>query len=251
MNIESNLAGLRQMAPPTLPLNVDLATGLADGYRLYESPVGDVIVTFNPIGVSMVRLAAEDFESEFGQQHRRRVVAAQPPKGWDQLIGKAIEAGRPGSLPLDLRTLSPFRQQIMSIATTIPRGQVRPYAWLAQEAGKPGAARAVGSAMSHNPVPLIVPCHRVVRSDGTIGAYSLGGAENKWVLLAAEGADPVALQREAEHGVRFVGSDTTHIYCYPTCAQAKKITPAHLARFRSESQAIASGYRACARCRPA
>ncbi len=251
MNIESNLAELRHKAPPTLPVNVDLATGLADGYRLYESPVGDVAVTFNPLGVSTVRLASEDFVAEFSERYHRRVVLARPPKGWDQLIGKAIEAGRPGPLPLDLRTLSPFRQQIMSIATTIPRGQVRPYAWLAQEAGKPGAARAVGSAMSHNPVPLIVPCHRVVRSDGTIGAYSLGGAENKWLLLAAEGADPVSLQREAEHGVRFVGSDTTHIYCFPTCAQARKIAPSHLARFHSEDQAIASGYRPCARCRPA
>ena len=78
----------------------------------------------------------------------------------------------------------------MMIATTIPRGQVRPYQWLAQEAGKPGAARAVGSTMANNPVPLIVPCHRVVRADGSIGQYSLGGVENKRLLLAVEGWNP-------------------------------------------------------------
>ncbi|MFN2487417.1 MAG: methylated-DNA--[protein]-cysteine S-methyltransferase [Acidimicrobiia bacterium] len=194
MNVETSLAGLRREAPANLGDNVDLATGLADGYRVYESPVGDVAVAFNPLGVSMVRLAEEDFESEFLGQNGRRVIEATPPRGWDGLIGKAIELGRPGSLPLDLRLVSPFRRQILLVATTIPRGQVRPYGWLAREAGKARAARAVGTAMAQNPVPLIVPCHRVVRSDGTIGAYSLGGQHNKRILLIAEGADPAMLR---------------------------------------------------------
>jgi O-6-methylguanine DNA methyltransferase len=251
MSIESQLAGLRRAAPPSLEVNVDLGTGLADGYRVYESPVGEVAVVFNPHGVAMVRLAEEDFEDEVYRASGKRVVAALPPRGWDASIGRAIEQGTPGTLPLDLRSVSPFRRKILEVATTIPRGQVRPYAWLARQAGRDGAARAVGSAMANNPVPLIVPCHRVVRSDGTIGAYSLGGPHNKWTLLAEEGADPARLQTEAESGVRYFGSDTTRIFCYPTCQQARRISPDHLVRLHSTAEASAMGYRGCLKCRPA
>ena len=75
-------------------------------------------------------------------------------------------------------------------ALEIPRGEVRPYGWIAAEIGRPKAVRAVGTALGHNPVPLIVPCHRVVRTDGTIGQYSLGGPGNKRTILSAEGLDP-------------------------------------------------------------
>ena len=64
-------------------------------------------------------------------------------------------------------------------ALEIPRGEVRPYGWIAAEIGRPKAVRAVGTALGHNPVPLIVPCHRVVRSDGMIGQYSLGGPQQQ------------------------------------------------------------------------
>jgi O-6-methylguanine DNA methyltransferase len=251
MNVESQLANLRGPAPTSLARNVDLAIGLADGYRVFASPVGEVAVMFNPLGVSMVRLADEDFEEQFSQATGRRVLEARPPRGWDALIGKAIEAGRPGSLPIDFRTVSPFRRRILETATTIPRGQVRPYAWLARHVGSPGAARAVGSAMATNPVPLIVPCHRVVRSDGTIGAYSLGGTENKWRLLTTEGADPQRLQDEAERGTRYFGSSETGVFCFPSCSVVKRITSSQLVRFRTQNEAVAAGYRPCERCAPA
>jgi O-6-methylguanine DNA methyltransferase len=187
MTIEQSLAGLRRNAPGALKANVELGTGLADGVALFESPVGELAITFNVRGVSSVSLADLDFETYFRERFGRRLIAAQPPAGWERLIHRGIEAGNPGELPLDLRGVTPFRQEIMLIATTIPRGEVRPYQWLARQAGRPGAARAVGTAMATNPIPLIVPCHRVVRADGSLGAYSLGGAGNKRVLLAKEG----------------------------------------------------------------
>ena len=110
--------------------------------------------------------------------------------------------------------------------------------------------RAVGTALAHNPVPLVVPCHRVVRSDGTIGRYSLGGAENKRRILAAEGLDPDALEAGAHAGIRYIGSDTTHIVCLPTCQHARRITTGHRVPFGSLAAARAAGYRACKRCRP-
>jgi O-6-methylguanine DNA methyltransferase len=135
-------------------------------------------------------------------------------------------------------------------ALEIPRGEVRPYGWIAAEIGRPKAVRAVGTALGHNPVPLIVPCHRVVRSDGTLGQYSLGGPENKRTILAAEGADPDELEGLARAGVRFVGSDTTHIYCMPTCRDARRVTDRHLVQFSSARVAAAAGYRPCLHCRP-
>ena len=189
MKIETTLAALRGSAPLALKANVELGTGLADGVSIYESPVGDLAVTFNPQGISSVSLAGLDFESYFQERFGRRLIEARPPVGWEQLIKRGIEAGNPGELPLDLRGVTAFRREIMLIATKIPRGEVRPYQWLARQAGRPGAARAVGTAMATNPIPLIVPCHRVVRADGTLGAYSLGGTDNKRVLLRREGFD--------------------------------------------------------------
>jgi hypothetical protein len=99
-------------------------------------------------------------------------------------------------------------------------------------------------------VPLIVPCHRVVRTDGTIGQYSLGGPANKRTILTAEGLDPDALEDAARHGRRLSGSTTTHIVCWPTCRHARRTQDRYLVAFRSLREAAAAGYRPCKVCRP-
>ena len=71
----------------------------------------------------------------------------------------------------------------------IPWGEVRPYSWVAREIGRPRAVRAVGSSLGHNPLPFVVPCHRVVRADGHIGEYGAGGPAAKRAMLATEGID--------------------------------------------------------------
>ncbi|MGQ0847826.1 MAG: methylated-DNA--[protein]-cysteine S-methyltransferase [Actinomycetota bacterium] len=250
MTIEAQLLMLNGPAPTTVFPGVTLATGLVEGFGLYDSPLGSLVITFNPNGISSVDLAAGDFGERFQDRFRRPLVEARPPRGWDAQILRAIDEGRPGSLRIDWRSVSPFRQTILQIAATIPRGQVRPYGWLARQAGQPGATRAVGTAMSHNPLPLIVPCHRVVKADGSIGAYSLGGPANKWRLLEVEGASPARLEKQAHQGIRFQGSDTTKIFCYPTCSHGRRITDAHLREFRSSNDAVLAGYRACKVCKP-
>lgn len=248
--ITGQLESLAGRAPSLLLRSVEVGTGLVDGYSLYETHLGEVMVTFNPRGVTSVDLAEGDREGRFEARFGRKTTPARPPSPWAKEIGRALELGRPGPLPIDLEGISEFRQRILRTAATIPRGQVRPYSWLAIEVGSPGAARAVGSTMAHNPVPLIVPCHRVVRSDGRIGQYSLGGPHNKWTLLTWEGADPGHLEELAAAGVRYVGSDTTGVFCYPTCVNARRITVEHLQRFRSKESAASAGYRRCAVCRP-
>lgn len=197
MTVETALARLRGTAPPSVTVGTLLGTGLVDGYRVFESPVGDVVVAFNPAGVSAVDLAEDEAFDRFEARFGRPLAEALPPKGWERLIATAIERGRPGTLPLDLRSSTEFQQEVLIGAATIPRGEVRSYGWLARRTGSPKAARAVGSVMASNPVPLIVPCHRVVRSDGDIGRYSLGGAHRKRELLAHEGIDAEAVARLA------------------------------------------------------
>jgi len=247
-DVVTALAGLRRSAPRSQA--VSLAVGIVDGYREYDSPVGTVVVAFNPTGVSSVDLAEGDPEARFRSRFGRDLVKAVPPAGWERLIGNAIERGSPGKLPIDLEGVSGFARSVLSLTAEIPAGQVRPYGWLAREAGKPGAARAVGSTMARNPVPLIIPCHRVVRSDGMIGEYSLGGTERKWTLLDAEGAHPQYLEQLGRRGVRFVASDTTGIFCLPTCSHARRITEAHRIELSSHAAAAGAGFRACLVCRP-
>ncbi|RMF93135.1 MAG: methylated-DNA--[protein]-cysteine S-methyltransferase [Planctomycetota bacterium] len=90
-------------------------------------------------------------------------------------------------LPLAPSRETPFRRRVWEACRTIPFGQVRTYRELACEIGSPRAARAVGAALGANPLPLVIPCHRVVRGDGTLGGYSApGGLAVKSWLLAFE-----------------------------------------------------------------
>lgn len=89
------------------------------------------------------------------------------------------------ALALDLEAGTPFQREVWQIARRIPYGEVRSYAWIAREMGRLKAVRAVGGAMGANPLPIVVPCHRVIRSDGGLGGYS-GGLPWKRQLLALE-----------------------------------------------------------------
>lgn len=250
MNIEDTLAQLKRDAPASIATGALLGTGLADGYSEFDSPVGSVIVSFNPAGVSSVDLAVGNpvvrFETRFG----RSLHEANPPKGWDRWIERAIERGTPGELPVDLRSRTAFQREVLEMTARIPSGEVRPYGWLAKEVGSPGAVRAVGSTMAKNPVPLIIPCHRVVRTDGHIGKYSLGGALYKRAILESEGTHPEDLEALAARHIRYWASDTTGIYCHPTCRNARRISDGHRVEFHNHDEAKAAGYRPCKVCRP-
>lgn len=88
-------------------------------------------------------------------------------------------------LPVDLDGMTPFRRRVLLAARRIPYGDTRSYGWLAERAGRQGAARAVGQAMARNPVPLVIPCHRVVGTDGRLVGFG-GGLGLKRRLLALE-----------------------------------------------------------------
>lgn len=247
------LSDLAVRAPAALLPRVLVATGLADGYAQAEAPIGPVFVAFSDRGVSALALAGDPagFERWFTTEIGRRVVrVAELPPSLGAPVRRRLDGDRSTRVPFDLRGRSDFEQAVLEKALEIPRGEVRPYAWIAAEIGRPKAVRAVGSALAHNPVPLLIPCHRIVRSDGLIGNYSLGGPSVKRRVLSIEGLDVDGLESLARKGVRLVGSDTTRVFCLPACHHVRRVSPAHLVRFRSHAEASRSGYRPCRTCRP-
>jgi len=152
MSIESQLQALSGAMPPGLSEGVALGTGLADGYDFYESAIGEVIVTFNPAGVSSLDIA-DGFEDRYRQRRGRPLIRAEAPSAWRGHIPEAIERGTPGRLPVDLRSVTDFQRQVLVTTATIPKGEVRPYGWVAREVHRPKAVRAVGSAVARNPIP--------------------------------------------------------------------------------------------------
>jgi O-6-methylguanine DNA methyltransferase len=253
--IERGLAELREPAPAGLLSAVGERLGLGEGYAEVEGPIGPLFVAFGPSGILLVSRADDggafehEFLSTFGRPVNRR--ASVPPR-----IARAVDAyvwgraARRGRAPVDLSQLPEFERQVLLKTLEIPRGEVRPYAWVASEIGRPRAVRAVGNALARNPIPFVIPCHRVVRSDGHIGQYGAGGPESKRAVLRAEGVDTDELERLPAAGVRFIGSDTTGIYCYPTCRNARRVTARHRVPLRSVEESRRAGYRPCRVCRP-
>ena len=250
--VDASLRDLRVKAPSTLLPSTLIAIGLADGYAPLDSPIGRVFVAFNGRGISAVEPAQDDgsFEARFQDSFGRPALRIDAlPERLSRAVEKRLAGDRRGRVPLDLRGRTAFERAVWEKALQIPRGEVRPYGWIAAEIGRPKAVRAVGSALGRNPVPLVIPCHRVVRSDGLIGQYALG-SDAKRTVLQAEGVDVDRLEALARAGIRYIGSDTTRIFCLPTCHNARRIRPVHTVPFPSGPDAIAAGYRPCRDCRP-
>ena len=252
-DVEAALETLRVPAPETLAPATLVAVGLADEYTTLDSPIGPVYAAWNGRGVSAIASAgdAAAFESWFRREIGRQLrPAAKVPTRLARALARRIAGDRHARLEVDLRGRTEFEQAVLRKALEIPRGEVRPYSWIASEIGRPKAVRAVGSALAHNPVPLVMPCHRVVRADGMIGQYSLGGPQNKRAVLSSEGLDPEAMEELARAGIRYIGSDTTRIYCLPSCRNARRVTDRHRVLLPSIAAGRARGYRGCKVCRP-
>ena len=244
MSLETDLAALVVPVPPGF-VDAVLAR-VADRCANAPSPAGPLLVVWNDEGVALVLPAGDDARARAEERLGRPVVpVAEPPPG----VVEALTDGRAGRVRCDLRRVASFQRSVLDATRRIPRGEVRSYAWVAREIGRPGAVRAVGTALGRNPVPVLVPCHRVVRTDGRVGDYAFG-SPMKRALLAAEGVDVGALERLAESGVRYVASDTTGIFCVPTCRDARRITHGHRVTFGTERAARAAGFRPCRHCRP-
>jgi methylated-DNA-[protein]-cysteine S-methyltransferase len=159
-------------------------------YRTTDSPLGPLLLAATDQGLVRVAFATEDHDVVLDRLARD--VSPRILRTGRRLDAVAREldeyfagARRRFDVVVDLRLARGFRRQVLEHLTAVPYGTTQSYATLAAASGNPNAVRAAASACSHNPVPLVVPCHRIVRSDGTIGQY-LGGTEAKRALLAME-----------------------------------------------------------------
>jgi methylated-DNA-[protein]-cysteine S-methyltransferase len=167
--------------------------GILDvAYRTIDTPVGPLLLVATEAGLVRVAYGREDHDLVLNQLANRispRVLHA--PSRLDPAARQIDEyfAGRRSlfDLPLDFRLAHGFRRAVLARLPEIGYGTTATYAAVAAAAGNPKAVRAVGTACATNPLPVVVPCHRVVRSDGTAGQY-VGGTEAKKTLLALEAA---------------------------------------------------------------
>jgi methylated-DNA-[protein]-cysteine S-methyltransferase len=172
-------------------------------YGTLESPVGLLRVAVSDAGVCEIGFANNENEAEFRARLAGRGFAPEPclecalgPEAVARVTRQLDEyfGGRRDrfDLPLDFAGVSPFTRSVLTATTAVPFGHLATYRDIAARIGAPSATRAVGNALGRNPIPVIVPCHRIVRSDATLGGYT-GGLGIKQRLLAIEGIAPPSL----------------------------------------------------------
>ncbi|QUH03153.1 methylated-DNA--[protein]-cysteine S-methyltransferase [Saccharopolyspora erythraea] len=241
--LEAALADLLD-EPPT-----PLADRIFVDWTRARSRFGPIDVAFNRHGVVFVRTAEseqddaefrEAFRHEFEQPLRR---AGREPTG----MLTALRRNRTRSIRVDLRHLPDFDQEVLQATRLIPAGQTRPSAWVAREVGRPERAPAVDVVLARNPVPVVVPCHRVTLGEGGEHVF---GARAQDRMLRSEDVNVDEVRELAESGVHYLGSDTTNIVCFPTCHNARRISAAHRRGFGTVEAAERAGYRPCGHCRP-
>ena len=156
--------------------------------------------------------------------------------------------------PLDLRLArSDFQRAVLRTAAAVPYGAVTSYAGLAGELGKPSASRAVAQALRWNPLPIVVPCHRIVGADGALVGYAGNKVDLKQRLLATEGVRTVGGRGgpHIDRGLMYVSYPREPSYCLPSCGWLATLEqPQRLRYFGSQTRAEAAGLAPCTDCRP-
>jgi O-6-methylguanine DNA methyltransferase len=219
-----------------LPIPADLAARVTDRARAAQDALAGLerrlAIEASPRGVSLIRLGRQAAAST-GAARRLAERAREE-------IGEYLHGQRSFfSFPVDLAGVGDFQRRVLETAREIPFGEVRPYAWVAERVGHPRAVRAVGTALGRNPVPIVVPCHRVGRTDGGLGGYLFGLAV-KTGLWDLERRTPV-----------LEGCTTTRIVCRVGCIHGRHMRADHRVVFASVDDARTVGYRPCKVCRPA
>jgi methylated-DNA-[protein]-cysteine S-methyltransferase len=167
--------------------------GILDvAYRTLDTPVGSLLLAATQQGLIRVVYPGQGHDAALAQLAERvspRILNAPgrlDEVAW-QLEEYFVHTRTTFDVPVDLRLATGFRRRVLDHLPLIPYGSTESYGQVAAAAGSPRAVRAVGSACAANPVPIVVPCHRVIRSDGTYGGYA-GGPDAKQALLVLEAA---------------------------------------------------------------
>jgi methylated-DNA-[protein]-cysteine S-methyltransferase len=221
---------------------------------IVKSPLGNLLVAMTARGIvlnhyledtSNVAGAIAKLRLGFDPVDDHRAVAA---------VGQEVNRylnGSPNALRqnVDLTLAGDaFQRKVLDGLLTVPRGALISYQALGAAVGSASSARAVGNALHNNPVPIYVPCHRVISSDGGIGGYG-GGAARKLKLLRSEGF-AVDGDTASIPGSTLCGHRGTKIYCRPGCRTGARADRARIVFFAGPEQAERAGMRPCKICRP-
>lgn len=205
----------RRLADPSVPpidvgaLRSGLATRAADAglldvaYGVVDSPLGPLTVIVTPRGLVRLSYGDEALASQLEELAERvspRILEA--PERTDtarRQLDEYFEGDRHRfELPIDWRLVRGFAGEVLRATARIPFGRVSSYREIATDAGSPNAYRAAGNALGSNPIPIVVPCHRVLHSGGGLGGYT-GGLERKRFLLDLEGVLPADTTATVAH----------------------------------------------------
>jgi methylated-DNA-[protein]-cysteine S-methyltransferase len=240
-----------------------LAARLADlrsrmvGFGIFSSPVGPVLIARSEQGVALVQyLSARGSLTA----HVRRLLGEEAVEDRGATEGLQAELleyleGRRARLdwPLDLRRMrSDFQRRVLEATAALPYGAVTSYAGIAARIGAPSAVRPVAQALRWNPLPIVIPCHRVIGSTGALVGYAGKRVEIKQRLLAVEGVKTIAarhdfkVRREAMYAL--MNGETE--YCLPTCGSLSSRPLRTLTLFGTRERAEAAGFVPCTSCRP-
>lgn len=213
--------------------------------------VENVWVAFSNRTIRMISARSlDDLRERYAARCGRALEHAPIPEPLRRQVSAAIHGQGVEKPAVDLGPASALEKSVLETMSRIPRGEVRSYSWLARQIGKPHAVRAVANVVARNAVPFVIPCHRVVPAEGGVGKYAYG-SRMKRELLAREGVDVEALDALAKERIRFIGSRTTRIYCFPTCRDAQRIREDNRIPFHGAGEATEKGFRPCRRCQPA
>jgi methylated-DNA-[protein]-cysteine S-methyltransferase len=228
-------------------------------YRVFPSPLGNILIATSEQGVSLVEYLGRAKSVAASRLHRMHgVEVIEDGDELEALHRELLEylAGRRTRLgwPLDLRLArSDFHRTVLRATSEIPYGALMSYAGVACEVGRPSATRAVAQALRWNPLPIVIPCHRVVGATGNLTGYSGDKIGLKQRLLSTEGV-------HIEHGhempqvnpdAMYVGEPNDRWYCLPTCPSLETLAhPRRLVFFGTKQRAEGAGREPCDTCRP-
>ncbi|MGH7359119.1 MAG: methylated-DNA--[protein]-cysteine S-methyltransferase, partial [Candidatus Rokuibacteriota bacterium] len=227
-------------------------------YRVFDSPLGPILLAHSEQGVVLVEYLHGRRGLGGSRLARAHGIEAVEDGGEAEGLYRDFRAyveGRAQRLPwaLDLRLArSPFQRQVLERTAAIPYGAVVSYKRLAEDLGQPKAVRAVAQALRWNPIPVAIPCHRVVGASGLLTGYAGGETTRKRQLLATEGVPMVPARDDfaIARGAMYVLAPGDREYCVPSCASTEALQSGLLTYFGSRSRAEAVGLHPCTTCRP-
>lgn len=226
-------------------------------YAVFSTPLGRLLIAATEQGIALVEYVGRRDGSDSWLLRQRGIELEADATALERFHGELLDylARRRTSLewPLDFRfARSDFQRQVLRAAAEIPYGAVSSYAGIATDIGRPSAVRAVAGALRRNPVPIVVPCHRIVGSNGALVGYSGSRIGLKEQLLGVEGVRVDHRHRDAEvdRSEMYAWHRADRAYCLPTCGAISEQPIGAVTLFAFAREAEARGLVPCSDCRP-